>query len=125
MIDQYSNTNIQLPNELNDSLITAHIYQTDNNQNTITSISSSAEKINNGNYEISITVQNSVKNSNGTMTVQPSKSGVIAYARSNEVETTATVVDPGKVIAIANNIINLTNHTSPKIDNNVTYRCSN
>jgi RHS repeat-associated protein len=120
MIDRYSNANIQLPAGLNDSLKTSHDYQTDNNPNTESNISASANETKNGNYEVSITVQNSRKDDNGTVISSRPESGVVAYADKSEV-TTDGKVDPGKVTNMANNAINLVNHTPPQTDNHVTY----
>jgi RHS repeat-associated protein len=101
MIDRYSNANIQLPAGLNSSLKTSHAYQVDNNPNTESSISASVNETKSENYEVSITVQNSRKDS----------SGAVVSAQSER----------GKVANIANNVINLVNRTSPQTDNHVTY----
>jgi RHS repeat-associated protein len=115
--------NIQLPNDLNSALNKSNSYQRDNNPNTITSITSKTNELGNGNFEISINVQNTTINPDGTINMDRPSTGVIAYANPGEVMNKQTgEIDPESVNAIANEVINYVNHT-PKHDNNLTYDC--
>jgi hypothetical protein len=77
-------SDIVLPNGLNDSLATAHRYQTDENPNTNTTIISKAAPLHNGNYEILITVINTTTPPEGRPASR-TISGIIAYANPGEV----------------------------------------
>jgi len=115
---------ITLPNGLNDSLSTAYKYQTDNNPNTNTTITSKATALPSGNYEITITVTNTVTNPITGETTGSLKTGVIAYAGPVEVGVagTTTVINPTKVNDITNETINIVNGTK---NHNYKVQCSN
>jgi RHS repeat-associated protein len=120
-----TNNNITLPNGLNDSLKTAYQYQTDNKDNTKSTITSKATPLPSGNYQISITVTNTVVNPDtGKVISSNSKTGVIAYAGPGEVGIAGatTGVNPANVNNIANKTINQVNGT-----NNYNYKvqCTN
>jgi hypothetical protein len=104
---------ITLANGLNSSLDKAYSYQTDGNPNTNTSITSSVTPLPSGNYAISITVQNSVVYPDGKISVEPPKTGIIAYAGPGEIGIRGATENPNPVLVhgIANQVIQTVNHT--------------
>jgi hypothetical protein len=112
---------ITLPNGLNQSLSTAHQYQADRNPNTKADITSSSKELPSGNFEISITVVNTVVGPDGKISSMSTKSGVIAYAGPGEVGVKGATkdVNPQNVNQIAEQVINTVNKT-PGYNNNVT-----
>jgi hypothetical protein len=112
---------ITLPNGLNQSLSTAHQYQVDRNPNTNAAITSSYKELPSGNFEISITVANTVVGPDGKISSMLTKSGVVAYAGPGEVGVKGATkdVNPQNVNQIAEQVINTVNGT-PGYQNNVT-----
>jgi hypothetical protein len=111
---------ITLPNGLDKSLSTAHQYQSDGNPSTDATITSSYEELPSGNFEISITVVNTVTRPDGTISSVSRNNGVIAYAGPGEVgiQGAAKDVNPQDVNQIAEQVINTVNKT-PDYKNNV------
>jgi hypothetical protein len=112
---------ITLPNGLNQSLSTSHQYQVDENPNTNATITSSYNELPSGNFEISVTVVNTLTRPDGKIGAISTNSGVIAYAGPGEVGIQGATkdVNPQNVNQIAEQVINTVNRT-PGYKNDVT-----
>ena len=115
------NNVVTLPNGLNKAIQDAHKNKNDGLNYTDATFSVSANKMEDGNYEVSLNVTNFKINSSGKIELT-TKEGIIAYARSQEVENIFShKKDPKKIIKIANEVINYIIMQKTDNDNGVTY----
>jgi hypothetical protein len=111
------NNEIVLENGLNQALNTAIMAKNDNNTMTQGIIVASVEEMKNGRFEINLSVEVTVVDSNGRSRKLPSVNGTIGFADRREILDDDGNIDNNKVKNIANDIINIVRETTQDINN--------